>query len=362
MKSGGKTSGVTLVEMLVSIAVLAVLMVIIFQTIQLAGGAFKHSAGTKNVAQQTRDAFERMTRQLSQATLNTYFTYYPAPPAKPTNYIRQSELQFLSGYGPSPTAGPTQTFVTGQITHAVFFQAPLGVTDDQANYGNLNNLLNACGYYVIYGKDPTRPTFLSGLPNAPPDEYRYRLMEFLPPSESLGVYTAANFPNGWIAQGISAGTTAAPTTRVLASNIVALIILPEKFSAGTTTTGQANIAPVTTSAQSYNYDSTQGATSFPQPQTANELPPLVKVIMVAIDEASGIKLAAANGTATPNLGQSTLFQNPDNLFTAAGVEGDLDKFQDILSALPGNIAGNKIKLTYSVFQTDLAIRESKWSN
>ena len=93
--------------------------------------------------------------------------------------------------------------------------------------------------------------------------------------------------------------------------------------------------------------------------------------MVALDETSAIKLAAANPTATstapPDLGNlytstENLFKNPANLFTVGAVEGDLEKFEDILSATPGNLAANTLKLNYFVFQTDVIIRGAKWSN
>ena len=89
--------------------------------------------------------------------------------------------------------------------------------------------------------------------------------------------------------------------------------------------------------------------------------------MVAIDEPSAIRLAAANPTAAeatpPNLIPSTYFQDPSQLFTVGGTEGDLDKLQDILNA--ANTGGNnptinKIKLNYYIFQTDVVIRGAKW--
>jgi uncharacterized protein (TIGR02599 family) len=274
-----------------------------------------------------------------------------------------------------------------QITHAVFFQAPLGVVNSSnaASYGNLSNLLNACGYFVAYCLDPLRPGFLNSMSNKPQNEYRYRLMEYLQPSENLGIYTQGAIPAAggtvptWIKTGIPNLTqpetsTGTITVRPLANNIVALIVMPEQYS-GSSSGAQVFTAPIctqssgTTTTSSYNYDSAYNAsvvTSGTQTLTGNQLPPLVKVVMVVIDEASAIKLAAANpgagSSSPPNLGQSSLFQDPTKLFTSGGVKGDLDKFEDVLNAVPGNLAGNTIKLNYYVFQTDVLIRGAKWTN
>ncbi|MEI9998879.1 MAG: Verru_Chthon cassette protein C [Verrucomicrobiota bacterium] len=375
-------AGVTLIEMLVSVAILLILMTIIFSIIQIASQAWKKSVQSTSAMQQARVAFERMTRNLSQATLNTYYAYYPPGATPPTYYMRQSELQFISGSTPVSGTTPFISSSAGnaaQITHAVFFQAPLGVVDpsNTASYGALNSLLNACGYFVIFGNDTLRPGFFTTLANAPPNEMRFRLMEYLQPSENLGIYTTSAVSQSggavpsWISNGIPdlAAAQASPVTvRPLASNIVALIIMPEQFANGASGV-QANTAPVSTQANTYNYDSAYQASTLPggkQGVTANQLPPLVKVIMVAIDEASAIRLAAANpgktSTSPPNLGQSSLFSNPSQLFTNGSIEGDLDKFQDVLNAKPGNLAHNTIKLNYYIFQTDVIIRGSKWTS
>jgi uncharacterized protein (TIGR02599 family) len=384
----GSRAGVTLIEMLVSVTILFVLMTIIFSIIQITSQAWKKTSQTTTSMQQARVAFERMTRNISQATLNTYYSYYYASGSTaPSYYMRQSELQFISGNGPVNSSTFISNTVGGcaQITHAIFFQAPLGVvnSNDASSYGMLSNLLNACGYFVVYSQDPLRPAFLSSMSNQPQNEYRYRLMEYQQPSENLSIYTTP--PSGaniytsssvpaWISGGIpnltaSETSTGTINVRPLANNIVALIVMPEQY--GASTGAQMNTTPICsttgTTVTSFNYDSAFNATNAPpQIATANQLPPMVKVVMVAIDEASAIKLAAVNGSATslspPNLGQSSLFTDPTKLFTNGGVKGDLDKFQDVLNAVPGNVAGNTLKLNYFIFQTDVLIRGAKWTN
>jgi len=394
-----RRSGFTLVEMMVSVVILVVLMLIISQITQMTSQAWKQTTQSTGTMQQARVAFERMTRTLSQATLNTYYCYQYAngPGTQPTAYSRQSELQFLSGYG--PVAGTT--FISNavgsaaQVTHAVFFQAPLGITSSSnaTNYANLNSLLNACGYFVMYGQDTFRPSFFNtaGLANAPPNESRYRLMEFLQPSEYLSIYTANGMPSSagtvpaWLSLGFPNLTTtqgSPVTVRPLVNNIVALIIMPEQFTSGTTSNGEANTAPLNSPATSptpgfpaqtattYNYDSAYNAQGVVndtagnshQNPTGHQLPPMVKVVMVAIDEASATRLAAKYPSATsaspPDLGNLStsspaLFQDPRKLFTSGGVTGDLQTFENTLTGL---------KLNYYVFQTDVVIRSAKWTS
>jgi hypothetical protein len=63
-----------------------------------------------------------------------------------------------------------------------------------------------------------------------------------------------------------------------------------------------------------------------------------------------------------NLSSTALFKDPTKLFTSSTVpEGDLQKFEDVLNAVPGNVGGNTIKLNYYVFQTDVIIRGAKWT-
>jgi uncharacterized protein (TIGR02599 family) len=125
--------GFTLVEVLVSLAVLAVLLTIIAQVLGQVQRVW--SSANAKVAQfrEARRAMDRISSNLSQATLNTYLQYFYAGPnpflppsaeqmTPPLGYVRFSELQFLSG----PTAALLPGGAGQSPGHAVFFQAPLG--------------------------------------------------------------------------------------------------------------------------------------------------------------------------------------------------------------------------------------------
>ncbi len=123
----------------------------------------------------------------------------------------------------------------------------------------------------------------------------------------------------------------------MADNIIALILRPrDPQTSGSTAPNN-----------SYTYDSTSGATSSPQPITANQLPPVIDVTMIAIDESSARRIES--GSSQPSVISSALA----NRFTTPSLyESDL---QQVTSALASaNIA-------YRVFSSSVAIRESKWS-
>lgn len=331
----GRGGGFSLVEMLVALAILAMILAFIFGITQQVGTVWKNSSGKIESFQGARAAFESMTRSLGQATLNNFYDY--DDPNAPTAYVRKSALHFVCG----------KSLVPGQVAHAVFFQAPLGYTQAAAAQG-LGTLLNACGYYVRYGDDLSRPSFLA--PATP--RYRFRLMQYLQPAENLGVYVYAPLGGANAYKWFTADLAATPPANLypLAENIVALVVLPALSILDRTASGSA--APL---APAYEYDtldaSKAGAAS------ANQLPPLLQVAMVAIDEPSALRLG--NGAAAPNF-----LQGPSGvLFTDSTRLGqDLQALGNNLDAAPGNAAGNRVRLNYRVFQSEVALRNAKWSN
>jgi len=345
-------SGFTLVELLVAIVVLVIMLVIISGISMEIARAWKNTSGTVEGFRDSRAAFEAMTRTISHATLNTYYDYVDSTGAfripgdvnfAPVNYARRSDLQFISG-NKGKTLLTTVSQIPYPITHALFFQAPLGETNT-SSYTALNSTLNGCGFYVTYGTDPAVPNFLPS--TTVPNRYRYRLMQFLEPAEYLSIYdsqtmgtTSAKW-NLWFLGplGISTPTSVSQ----LAQNVVALIVLPRLSS-----TDQGN-NPATVLAPAYDFDSRDGTNAT----TFNQLPPVVEITMVVIDEASAIKLG--NAATPPNLSQGAAFTNSTQM------SNDLDILKNNLSAASGNLAGNKIPLHFRVFHAEVALQSAKWS-
>lgn len=354
----------TLVELMVSVAIIALLMLLM---VTITDATRKTWVTTTARAEQFRGAragFESMTRRLSQATLNTYWDYFDASgnarsPANaatfvPARYARQSELRFVCGQAAALLPSPQSSSCP---THAVFFQAPLGYVND-ANYSRMENLLNTWGYFIQFGNDSLlRPTFL---PQSVPLRYRFRLMEMMEPSEAMTLYREELAAGG--ASLYSARTwysipfSASPRpVRVVAENIVALLLLPkltpDDQRAGNYQDG--GLAP------SYLYDSTGSGMATLNDKNLNpksQLPPVIQVTMVALEETSFSRFQKTTTTMPAALGLS-------GLFTTVGSTADPASpgYAKDLQTLQTNLVTSKPALTYRVFTTNVSIKGAKWS-
>ena len=79
----------------------------------------------------------------------------------------------------------------------------------------------------------------------------------------------------------------------------------------------------------------------------NQLPPVVRIVLVAADERSMLRLQAAS-TNAPDLG----FNYADVLQDASKLNADLKTIGDALRSK---------HIDYRIFQTDVAIHGAKWS-
>ena len=198
-------AGFTLIELLLSTAVIAGLMYFMISTIDQTQKVWVRTSEKVTEFQSARSAFESMTRRLSQATLNTYWRAHDTDPTNAVaafKFRRQSELQFISGptkrfFGASPEpTNLSKPLDSAYPTHAVFFQAPIGYTEELPTtgtvkmpyYRNLDSLLATCGYFIEFGVETDRPGFIATLTPKLPDRYRYRLMEMTIPSEKLTIF------------------------------------------------------------------------------------------------------------------------------------------------------------------------------
>lgn len=307
----------TLIELLVAMAVMMILLLILLSTLGETGKVWQRSRDKVGAFQSARLAYERIVRTLGQSTLNVYTGY--DDPSKPTAHIRKSDLHFV--IDPPPVAN----FGQG---NAVFFQAPLGKTSDPSSFAGLSETLNALGYYVTYGEDPNLPAFLKAF-----DRNRFRLMQFLDPSEELAVYKTTS--KNWFTDSLDDHST------VLANDVILLLVWP-RISSEEDPQGTA----LTTD---YRYDSRLPAAPAAQAITTNQQPPLVQVTLVAIDEKSALRLEQG-GTPPAKITQalSGLFQTSSE----AAYKNDLSTLESRLNA-----AG----IGYRIFSSVLPLRESKWS-
>ena len=317
-------------ELLVAMAILSLLMVMLAQVTGSATGLWRKSASQGQRFREARRGMETIQRMLSQATLNTYSDYMGTnglprtagdTTFTPASYGRMSELRFICGA--SASLGVPNT----SVTQAVFFQAPAGDVESAA-LRPLNSLLNTYGFYIQYGEDPLQPDIVST-----PKRSRFRLMQLIEPSEKLAIYakvaaagTAGTAYNGkdWYTDALNTPAD----NHVLAENIVALIFRVRD--------------PADPAAVYYSYDSSPATGVAIQ---KHQLPPVIDVTLVAVDEQSFNRIQGSSTTA-PDLGLASLFQSPAS-------------YADDLAALEATLVSKGYE--YRVFTTSVSIEGAKWS-
>jgi uncharacterized protein (TIGR02599 family) len=317
-----KPSGFTLIELLLAMAVLALMAVMMLSVTSSAQKIAKQTTSRTEQFREGRRAFERINQRLSQATLNSYWDYVDssgrprttsnATTFIPFKYARISELRYLQTNSSSLTAPGGGTMVG----NSVFFQAPLGKSD---TLSGLNSLLNTTGFYIKKSDDSAlRPATVSA------SKTRYRLFELTEPAESLTIYSLTS-GNATITSTAWFTTPLAVTgnSRRLADNIVALLFQAQYQNASGTPTS------------AFNYTSTPRGLSS-QPIEENNLPPNVRVTMIALDETSARRVAEESNTLTDATDDTSL------------------------ALLEKNLTDNR--LNYRKFQSTVSIGPSKWSS
>jgi len=386
----GARAAFTLIELLVSVTFLVILMLVVSQVIGIVQRSWVRANSRVSQFREARQAFDTLSRSLSQTTLNNYWDNEfdtvgtDAAGQQITlakDYFRQSELQFV--------CGPTSKVVPGAAGnaqnypgHAVFFQAPLGIASlvatttsgssntQPVNTENMVNLLCGRGYFVEWGNDASfRPAFLDQLNNAVPVRSRLRLMEYSPTAEKNRIYDTTLRPitshsMEWYQDVLNTEVQAAQQetsrtrafTRPIAENIIALVISPQIEVTGNQNTAPYSIAP------QYLYDSTlklnPGATlNNAGPQgTQHLLPPLLKVSMIALDERSGEFLAREENS---QMRAQLLTAIAGKLQNAASLSEELDGSQGKAGTLVQLLLDQK--LNYRVFSTTIALKQARWS-
>jgi uncharacterized protein (TIGR02599 family) len=193
-------------------------------------------------------------------------------------------------------------------------------------------------------------------------------MQFIQPTEQLAVYnysfTSGTSPNVWFATPLS--TSHNTVVRALANNVIGLIIWPKQTDTSTDT-----LAPT------YAFDSrlalnsgaktTTASTpwtpgSGPQPLQMNQMPPILRIALVALDEPSA-KVLQGSGTTLPAkittaFAQNNLGTDSKPLFTtAANMDSDLLYLQNG----PSGLAKITPHLNFRIFNTTIIVRSARFS-
>jgi uncharacterized protein (TIGR02599 family) len=312
-------SGFTILEILVATAVFMLLVAALVGVTSQTGQLVRSGTAKIVSSQGARAGFDIIAKNIAQATLNTYWR--ADNPDVPRNYVRSSDLHFLiqpAGVNGIGYPGTGQT---------VFFQAPLGHTADSTSYGGLPSLLNTVGYYIDY----TRET-LPDVPNPPQARWRFRLMQMLVPAERMKTFAsrAGGDRFAWFDL-----ATYQDCVQPVADNVIALVLRAT----------QPDGEDVAGLNGGFAYDSRADGT--PQPSTAHQMPPVVEVVMVALEEASAARLG---GGETPPAAITAALQG---LFQkTVSIEADLAELEKRLATE---------RLGFRTYRTSVSILESRWS-
>jgi uncharacterized protein (TIGR02599 family) len=326
----------TLVEVLVSITILAMIMAIVTQVLGQAQRSWKAASSRVTQFSEARQAFDTVTRNLRQASLPTYWDWaYDASGTKmlpdeftdpPVTLVKRAYLGFACGPASSlVTGGGSSDALPG---HAVVFQAPTGYstttnpTTGAPMYDQLDRLLCARGYFVRFSSDAAFvPAALTG---RLAEKHRFRLYEYGPPTELNPVFATPPPPTitadggtspvgTWMTidassmekRGGGAATSPSSYIRPVAENIL-IMAFAVSFSSPTGV-GMASLGhPASSSSESVSFFSSYnsytgalgGGSGSSLPQT-NRLPRAVEVMMVALDEESATKLSDKYGRTPP---------------------------------------------------------------
>jgi uncharacterized protein (TIGR02599 family) len=381
-----RSHGFSLMELMVSTAVLSLLLVMVFQMLNGMQLSWKRTKQVVGEFKEARQAFEDITRRVGQATLNAYMSYrYDTATVQGVQLrvgreiIPQSELHFVCGPVANLGINQKNSRQVGQrYTHAVFFQAPFGFCIDPDSqrqttlrFGRFNNSMNAWGYYIEFNTDELdRPRLLTDLPNAPSPRPRYRLMEFRQPTEYFQAYKlnlrdmASNSSRPqlyrWFTEGLYSvnsewNTQVQPTgtqgffrtTRVVADNIIAMILRPRAANQIEGVAG-ASAPPI---APDFHYDTRrfQWEGGVRGQQSRHILPPILDITFVAVDENSFVQFAAQEKIRSAE--DDPVLVNESYFRESQQFNKDLQNLEQDLQ---------RRKLDYRVFTTSVRLRESRW--
>ena len=322
----------SLVELLVSMTILSLMMLLVSSMLGEIDEGWSQVRSGSVEFRDARNAFETIANRLSQARIDTYWDY-EMDQGLPINYRKSSHLHFV--------AADAEDFVPTSLVQAsgssVFFEAPFGMSREQ-DLNGLGSLLNGWGYFAGFGSDTEwQPQFAR---DRIEERFRFRLFEYHLPTERLNLHSEDQLTGyQWITDHLQSSNVS-----VLAENVILFLIHPVE----TTDPDEAHEL-----AEDYRFDSRAYDLS-PSDSNAerarHEVPPMVKMTMVAVAEADFARFQETNPNSIP-----PEFQ----IETIAPFSKSIDFEQD-LQALEEHLQENRID--YRVFSTTIGLRNAKWTN
>ena len=363
-RAGGRSPrspGFTLVELLVSVAIFALLMVVVLNLIGVAQNAVTTQRARSGEFREARAVLERMADAVSGATLHSYWAYGDYNTHRRVDYVRTSDGHFVSG--------PVGSLLAADHPapgHGVFFQTLEGQAPgpDGSVVGQPFNLVQCLGFYVDFNSDlEFRPAFLRDATDLYPERRRFRLMEFRLPSEESVIYssevdlnnesTPRNQAMRWFRGPFRNGGSVRDHSIILADNVLGLIIAPRYVVVEMQGGNLSENSTVTTlPARDFLFDSREaqwGAAGQKAEATMHQLPPALEVTLVVTDESSYSRQASA-------LGEDELAAAVRDAF--AGLFADYNDIDDDLQELEERL--NELGLNHRLFSTNIGIRGARF--
>lgn len=381
------STGFSLVELMVSMSILTAIMLLFVGILDQTQKTWDFAQGQISQFREARVAYDLMTKSIGQATLNTYYEQVDKDGnGVPEAYIPKSELHFITMKAEDLRIQDYEQVGPGQ---AIFFQAPLGVSDwnggsedpvytkpdgskDRLDLSALSNLLCSRGYFVAFNGDSNyRPEFLTSSLRLP-ERKRYRLMEFIPPSEANTIYFDYGDDNSQdpntkhFQRWYRTPDDLVNYSRPLAENIIALCISPreplgDRVQAQSGQSASSVDRMMTEQvAPDFMYNSEDDSSRDGDDYPDHVLPPLVKINMIAIDETSAIRLDAKfNSQPYMRASGRGFVPRPGWLTSAESLASDLAAFTKLVEDQSNSESG--VRIRYKIFSSTINIKSSKWS-
>lgn len=257
----GRIQAFSLLEVLVSVAVLSLLVVLLSSIISAASTQWTRAGSRTEQFAEGQRAIDALSAAISRATLANYYEYLDARNEPrvagdrtfvPATYGPMSDLRFAMN-----------------SNDGIFFQVPSGWTTDASVRGS-KTALNTVGFRLVESVDPSvLPSFL------PPKQTRPRLIQHVEPTERLSIYSFTNGNNRYTGTKWWEDVRDDPSTQhVVARNVVAFGLRARSSALSKLAFNSAN-----------------------DPDWQHQLPPLIDVALVVIDEKSAERLEASGGLA-----------------------------------------------------------------
>lgn len=310
-----------MLEIVVAMGISALLFWLLLAAVNQFSNTARRASGGASAFDEARAAVGEIRRTLEAATLNPYWAVSYDADGYPGGYHRQSDLHFLGL--PAADLFPAGSAVSGD---ALFFQAPLGYEAANPEPGAV---LNALGYFVEW-RDTRRDNPVSPSP-APAPRWRFQLREIRQAAEALAVMLPGAGGNQWVRDAI-AGEASVP----VAENIAWMRLRFRWPLSGSEAMG-------------YRWESRlwDGDGTAPQPAQSHQVPPVVDIALLALDESTAARLED-HGSTPPSLPLQNLFADP------AALDADLRTLEERLAAQwPGS--------AFRILRATVGIRSAKWS-